>query len=559
MAVDTLIRGATIIDGTGQPRYPGDIAIKGGKVVAVGKTGESAANVIDASGLAAAPGFWDVHTHYDAQLLWDPLASCSIWHGVTTVVMGNCGFTLAPVRQEDQGYTVRSLARVEEMDRSALESTLPWSWESFGGYLEALDGHLGVNVLAMVGHSAVRRYVMGPEASEREATESEISEMRRVLGESLRAGGVGLSSSRAGVHWDGEGLPVPSRLAADKEFRELALELRGLQYGFVQGIGPASLSAEMSEISGRPVLHGPITQTITAPPDAWKGQMETFQKKIKSGAKAFGMGPVNRTTWEMTFEGTTFFDRWPSWQALMIKPPAEQVPMMRDHAVRDRLREDMKEERLPILPFYWRLVTLVESPTGRWKRFEGKSVPEISAELGKDPLDAVFDISLDEDLKTRFRARDTRYPDEHVMMEILKAPHILVGMSDAGAHLARQINAGFPTRLLGYWSRERKALTVEEAVHILAARPADEIGIADRGRLLPGQAADIVLFDLDKVNEGERVFVNDLPGGTHRLVHHAHGIEFVIVNGNLVRQGDRDTGDLGGLVIRSRFANGHGT
>ncbi|MCL0101883.1 amidohydrolase family protein [Dehalococcoidia bacterium] len=555
MAVDVLIKGATIVDGTGDPRYVGDIAIKDGKITAIGDTGETGGKVIDATGLAATPGFWDVHTHYDAQLVWDPLASSSTWHGVTNVVTGNCGFTIAPVKTEDQDYMMRLLAQVESINQSALTTTLPWPWETFPEYLDYIDTHAGVNVVAMVGHSAVRRYVMGKEANQREATEEEIEKMRLVVRESLRAGGMGITSSRGGTHYDGDGGPVPSRLSSSEENWTLALEARGMNRGFLQGMGPPDFMKELTATVGLPFLASPITQVVTDPPDSWKKELLSLENEIENGVRVFGMGPVFRRQNEMVVDNTNLFDRWPMWHHVMAASVDEQKKMMRDNAVRDKLREELKTQPIPILPFSWDLVTMIESPTGRWKHLEGKNVVQMAAELGKDPLDAFFDVTLDEDLKTYYRIRDTRYPDQDVLIDIVKAPHILVGMTDAGAHMVTIVETGFPTHLLGYWARERQAISVEEAVYILAGRPADELGVKDRGRLLPGQAADVVLMDLDKVAAGGREFAYDLPGGERRLVEKAVGIEAVMVNGVVERRGDRDTGDLNGGVIRSTWSN----
>ena len=554
MAVDILIKGASIIDGTGQPRYPGDIAIKEGLVVAVGKTGESAGRTIDAAGLTATPGFWDIHTHYDAQLLWDPMASSSTWHGVTTVAMGNCGFAIAPAREEDQGYLVRMLSRVEAMERSALESTLPWRWETFAEYLDVLEGRIGVNVLALVGHSAVRRYVMGEEASQRPATEAEIQRMQAGLHEAMRAGGMGFTSAR-GPHSDGEGNPVPSRLATDEELKTLASAMKGMSCGFLQGVGPNSLSMELAKAAGRPFVQGPIHQPPSAPPEAWKVDLEQFQQRVKSGQPLFGMASVNRTEFEVVlYYPMHIFERWPHWNQVMAQPPPDRLRLMRDPAVRQRFREDMATDPLAgVFPFHWELLTLGKSATGRWEHLEGKTVSQMAIDLGKDTLDAFLDVVVGEDLMAQFRYPDTRWPDESMLIEMAKAPHMVIGMSDAGAHMTSQNDTGFPTYLLGHWVRELGALTAEEAVQILSARPADEVGITDRGRLLPGQAADIVLLDLDRVGCGDRVFADDLPGGGRRLVHHAEGIAAVLVNGVAIRETDRDTGDLGGQVIRSRW------
>jgi N-acyl-D-amino-acid deacylase len=277
-----------------------------------------------------------------------------------------------------------------------------------------------------------------------------------------------------------------------------------------------------------------------------------MQRAIAAGLRTFAMSPVEQRRYEVALENTNFFDRWPTWQALMVAPLGERMAQMRDPALRARLRAEMQVDPLPVVALDWRRWSLGHSVSGRWRKFEGHSLPEIAAALGKEPLDAVLDLALDEGLATQFRVRDSRFPDEDVLMPLLRAPHMVPGMSDAGAHTVTQVDTGFPTRLLGYWARERQAISLEEAVAILAARPADEVGVTDRGRLLPGQAADLVLFDLSTVGDGAREFVRDVPGGGRRLVHRAHGVTAVFVNGVLTRQGDRDTGDLGGRVLRTR-------
>ena len=559
MALDTLITNALILDGDGTPRYHGGIGIKDGRITAVGQVKEGAARVIDAHGLAAAPGFWDIHTHYDAQLLWDPMASCSSWHGVTTIVTGNCGFTLAPVRAQDQEYTLRSLARVEDIHRAALETTLPWPWERFAGYLAALEGKLGVNVVAMVGHSALRRYVMGEEASARVATPPERKAMAALLREELLAGAMGFTTTLAPTHWDGDGKPVPSRLADHAELLALAGAMQGMDSGFIQGAwdptNPADLplQRELVRASGRPYCWPQIAHTPDQPADAWRAPLNSLAAECAADSPGFAMAPPCRTHYWVTFEHNTLMDRWPVWKDISLQSPQERRGMLRDPAVRQRLREDMRTEPLPMFPFSWSQVSLDKSVSGRWRQFEGRTAPEIARALGKDPLDAVLDLALDEDLATQFEMEDSRYPDEEALVQMLRTPHVCIGQSDAGAHMMRNINAGYPTHLLGYWVRQRQAMTLEEAVHLLAARPADEIGVRDRGRIAPGQAADIVLFDPERVMDGTREYASDLPAGAKRLVQHAEGIVMVMVGGVVARRDNGDTGDLGGHIVRSTW------
>ena len=305
MGADILIKDGLIVDGTGAPAYRGNVAVKDGKIASVGNGTETADRVIDADGLAVAPGFWDMHTHYDAQLLWDPIATSTCWHGVTTVIMGNCGFTIAPCKPEDQEWMARMLARVEGMDIGVLKRTLPWPWESFGEYLDTLDKGIGLNALAQVGHSAVRRYVMGADASEREATAEEIEKMKAVIAESLDAGGTGLTTSRGFSHWDGDGRPVPSRAAALDEFMDLAAVLKGTKVGFIEmaagsefthtrSEGRARLK-RLAEISGRPVCWSAISATLDKP-DAWEQRLADFNALRAEGVPLLrsGLHPARR-------------------------------------------------------------------------------------------------------------------------------------------------------------------------------------------------------------------------------------------------------------------------
>lgn len=303
MVIDTLIRGGLLVDGTGAAARHGNLAISDGRIVAVGDVDGPATRVIDAEGLVVAPGFWDIHTHYDVQLLWDPLATSSSWHGVTTVVTGNCGFSPAPCRPDDQAWMTRTLARLEGVDVDVLDRSRPWPWESFGEYLAALDGALGVNVLAQVGHMAIRRYVMGAEGSEREADESEIESMRRLLAQSLSEGGLGFSTSRAGSHFDGDGRPVPSRLASKAEYFALVGELSKLDAGFVQLLAPdfdLETLAEIARLSGRGLCLNAIFQRF-GQPDAWRHDLDQLARYREEGIPFFAQGHCQPHDFEVTF------------------------------------------------------------------------------------------------------------------------------------------------------------------------------------------------------------------------------------------------------------------
>ena len=553
MAVDTLIKGGLIVDGTGEKRYQGDIAIKGGKIVGLGHVNDSAHRVIDAGGLVVAPGFWDVHTHYDAQLLWDPLATSSSWHGVTTILMGNCGFTLAPCRPGDQEWLLQTLARVEEMNADVLRRTLPWPWEDFGGYLDKLDEALGVNAIPQVGHTAVRRYVMGPEASEREATDEEVTRMRQVIAESLKAGACGFTSSRAPTHWDGDGKPIPSRVASLDEYYSLVEELAAIDVGWVQAAMPEFKRhdfAEVSRRSKRPVCWNDVVQRPERP-DAWKGQLQRMLAMREEGHRFVALGHCQPHDREFKFEQTSIFDRWPTWRRVLFEKHGRKLGLLRDPATREAMRGEIAREPNPSLAQVWNRVMLVRSATGRYRQFEKQMLVDVAASMGKDPLDTALDIALDEGLKTHFRMLDPLGQDPEAAMRILKTPHVVPGLSDGGAHVVTELNTGFPTRLLGHWVRDAQALSLEEAVHLLSGKAVAELNIPNRGLLRKGFAADLTLFDPATVASGERVFVNDLPGGGERLVQHATGIEWTIVNGVVTLERGKPTGQLGGKTIRS--------
>ena len=564
MGADILIKGGLIVDGTGAPAYRGNVAVKDGRIASVGNGAESADRVIDADGLAVAPGFWDMHTHYDAQLLWDPIATSTCWHGVTTVIMGNCGFTLAPCKPEDQDWMAHMLARVEGMDIGVLKRTLPWPWESFGEYLDTLDRGIGLNAIAQVGHSAVRRYVMGAEASEREATAEEIEKMKAVVAESLDAGGAGLTTSRGFSHWDGDGRPVPSRAAALEEFMDLATALKGTKVGFIEmaagsefthtrSDGRARLK-RLAEISGRPVCWSAISATLDKP-HAWEQRLADLNALRAEGVPFFALGYTQPDDFEFNFRFTNVFDRFPKWQKVLMLGREEKLRAMRDPETRAALREEMKSDPLPALPARWDRIVLVKAATPKYERFNMMKVSDIAAELGKDPLDTAFDIALDEDLGTQMRLLDSRNPDENVIPAVLSAPHVAAGFTDAGAHLITEVNTGFCTRLLGYWVREKQAMTLEHAVRVITGVPAEESGITDRGFLKEGLAADITIFDPQTVDTSNREFVDDMPGGATRLVQHATGIEYTLVNGRVLLENGKHSGDLPGRTLRSTYYN----
>ncbi len=567
MALDLLIKDGLIVDGSGGKPYPGDVGIREGRIVAVGSVAETASRQVNADGLAVAPGFWDFHTHLDAHLLWDPMGTSSCWHGTTTVVTGNCGVTIAPCRPDDQDWLSRTLARLESMNSAALQHILPWPWEDFGGYLDTLDKALGVNVIPLVGHHAVRRYVMGADASERQATETELANMRQVVADSLRAGAFGLSSSRINVQHDCDGLPLPGRVASVQEYMSLVQEMAALNTGFVQLVaGPSPQIAgpelsrwteegmarlvEITRLTGRPLCWNRIAQSPDGPDD-WRRDLESLREMRRQGIPFFALGEALHEDMEFLFEYDTPFGRWPTWNRVLRSPRAEKIALMKDSSVRETLKEEMQVDPVKFRPITWDRILLVHSATGKYRQFELQPLADVGSKMGKHPLDALLDIAVDEDLKTQFRVLDGRNWDPNAMIDILKAPNVIPGQSDAGAHQTTAVSTGFPTWLLGYWVREKQAMSLEEAVRRLSALPAEEIGIPDRGNVKEGMVADLTLFDPDTVMPTERVFVNDLPGGGPRLIQNARGIEYTIVNGVITQESGRHTGALPGKTVRS--------
>ncbi len=564
MPADVLIKNGLIIDGSGQKAYQGNVLIEHGKVASLGKVHGSAERVIDADGLAVAPGFWDVHTHYDAQFLWDPIATSSSWHGVTTVVMGNCGFTVAPCRREDQDWLVKMLARVEGMDRNVLQHTLPWEWETFGQYLDALEKRgIGINTAVLAGHSAIRRYVMGVEASERAATEHEVARMKEVLKQCLEAGAIGLSSSRVAPHWDGDGKPVPSRLSTLDEYFGLVGVLKEVNAGFIELAAGAEFNryeregrknlVEIAKRSGRPVCWNVVTHRSDNP-NGWREILEDMSALRQQGYRFFATSHTQPDDLEFNLKYTNVFDRWETWQRALLAPVESKVLLLRDPEVRAQMKEESQrkgtmDSLLPVMP--WDRFLLVEAATQNYKRFEGMDLVQIGKALGKHPVDALLDISLEEGLQTHFRLLDWRNRDESVHARILNWPHVVAGASDGGAHLITEVNTGFPTSLLGQWVREKGIMSLEEAVRRMSALPAEEIGVTDRGKLQEGMAADVVVFDPKTVGPTQRQFVADFPSGAQRLVQYAKGINYTLVNGRVVLEEGKYTGARSGKVLRS--------
>jgi N-acyl-D-aspartate/D-glutamate deacylase len=562
--LDYRIEGGTLVDGTGAPGRRADVGVRDGRIVAVGDVDEASTETIDADGLVVAPGFVDPHTHYDAQLFWDPLASPSSVHGVTTVVGGNCGFTLAPLATEDADYLRRMMAKVEGMPLPALENGVPWNWSSFGDYLARLDGNVAVNAAFNVGHCALRRNVMGPDAIGNEATPEQIERMVQLLHESLDAGGLGFSTTLSFTHSDGDGQPVGSRWASKEEVLALCAAVRDhegttLEYvtdGCMRGFrdDEIDLMAEMTLAARRP-LNWNVLTVDAREPERYRSQLAACENAAERGGRAIALTMPVLVEMNMSFRNYCALFMLPGWGDVMNLPVAERIAKLRDPETRRWMNE---RARSPEAGVFSRLAS--------WGRYEigdtfspaneglkGRSVYDIAKERGQESFDALLDVVIEDELRTvLWPLPPDDDPDSwQLRADAWRHPLVLIGGSDAGAHLDRMCGAPYTTAFLADTLRGRKLVGLEEAVHLITQAPAELFGLRDRGVVREGAHADLVLFDTATVGTDEVRLVEDLPGGTARLFAGSTGVERVFVNGRPIVAGGATTGDLPGTILRS--------
>ena len=566
MAYDVLIKGGRIYDGSGLPSYLGDVAVQDGRIVDTGRINGSAKRVINADGLAVSPGFIDFHTHLDAQLLWDPLATSSCFHGVTTVIPGNCALSLAPCKEPDRETILKSFERVEAITLPALKSGVKWAWTTFPQYLDTLRGNLGVNVAALMGHCALRQFVMGEASLERAATPAEIQQMKEVLKTGVRAGAIGFSTNQNPVHMYADGTPIQSRFATNEEIIELACALGEINQGAVQisrgslGVSvPAretvQLFDEISSRSGRPVIWQSIAHRWDKP-NEWRLLLDLAKESLDRGVQSYPLCNARLFNNRLTMKNAQVFDDLPTWKTILFLPLEARIAAIKDPETRNKMRyEAVEEKKSSRFSRRWDLVYLINAATPANKYLEKKSVAEIAKIRGQEVIDAFLDLSLEEGLDTEFQTSSTN-GDEEAVAEIIRTPFVLVGQSDAGAHLIYDAGFGYATRLLGYWIREKKIMSLEEGVRKLTFMVASIFGLHDRGLLRRGMAADLCIFDPATVRECEPEMVQDLPGNEKRFIQKATGIEMTLVNGQvLVERGDH-TGTLPGAVLGTGNGNG---
>jgi len=554
---DLVLKGGRIYDGSGMPSFNGDVAIENGKIVAIGRLNGGATRTLNVDGLAVAPGFIDPHTHLDAQLLWDPLGTSSCFHGVTSVVLGNCGLSLAPAKPENRESMIKSFVRVEAISRRVLEEGVEWKWTSTAEYLSTLGTRLGINAAALIGHIAVRHYVMGEDAVERQATVEEIARMKQLVRQGMEAGAVGFSTNQNPRHIREDKKPVASRLASDEELGSLLDVLGEMNAGVVQlsgggadSRGRIAYAAQMARRTGRPVLWQSISHSWSRP-NHWQEMLANTQRVFEEeGLPIFAMTQAKPFQNRYSLLDAQCFDEFPTWKAAMFSPVPVRKQMFADAELRRKLRAEAIEDQSPsVFPKRWDVIMVDHVKLENNKSLEGKSVQDIAEARKKDGLDCFLDLSLEEDLETRFVHINTQ-GDPKAVCEILKHPAVMIGQSDAGAHMGYDARFGYCTAFLGRWVRGYGIMNLEEAVAKLTFRVASVFGLNDRGLLRPGLAADIAVFDPATINTLEPEYVRDLPGNETRMIQKAIGVPFTVVNGEIVIENGAPTGARPGKVLR---------
>jgi N-acyl-D-amino-acid deacylase len=549
MTYDLVIRGGTVVDGSGLPRYGADVGIRGDRIARIGTIHERGREELDARHQVVAPGFIDGHTHMDAQVAWDPLGTCSCWHGVTSVVMGNCGFTLAPCRPDQKHLVVRNLERAEDIPAEAMEAGIEWTWETYAQYLDAVARWpKGINYAGYVGHSALRTYAMGERAFTEPATAEDLAVMKRELADALAAGAMGFTTSRTRNHETADRRPVASRIAEWDEVRELVRVMGDLGAGIFEIAGEDTgrdldrrrdyleRLRDLAVETRVPVTWGMFSSRFM--PDAWRAYFAMLDETARAGGRMFAQVHSRSLAIVLSFETRLPFDRLPEWREVrrLVKAAgeAEYGPVVG------------AEARKP--DYEWTM--LMEDPCG-----PHRPIAEIARERGVDPVEALMEVALERDLKALFVQPlfNENFDD---VLEMMKHPRSVVTFSDSGAHVSQIMDSSLQTQVLAYWVRRRQALTLEEGVRMLTLEPASAWGLHERGLLREGLAADVIVFDPDRVAPDMPEVVNDLPAGARRLRQKATGFAASIVNGVVVLRDGEHTGAYPGRVLRGPLAAG---
>ncbi len=561
MAYELLIKNGTVVDGTGAARYQADVGVAHGRIVDIGPTGklsESATHVIDATDLIVAPGFIDPHTHYDAQVCWDPLISCSSWNGVTSVVMGNCGVGLAPCLPEKREILAWDLVNVEGMSFEVLSKGVTWEWESLADFMAApFRTGMGINLGFLVPLSPIRSYVIGEAAQEREATPEETTRIAALLREGIQAGALGFSTTVATQHVGFKGRPLACRLASRDELGTYAHVLRDLGRGAIEvnlgGAGSSILPSGSPELidfllveSQRPVTWLSV-QTRSDQPTAHRELLTNTDGLIQRGG--IPQASCQPTELQFNLRNPFILGAYDVCHSLFNCTAEEQARIYADPTFRAEFREACTATP-KAFSGQWQQTQVCKVGKPAHQAWLGKNIAELSQQAGTDPFDTFFDLALADDLATEFSLAMLNF-DLDLVEEVITDPRVLIGLSDGGAHVDMLCNAGYPTYLLGTWVRKRQAMSLERAVQRITSEPARLFGLEDRGVIAKGKAADFVVFDSHTVDAGEKVMLNDLPGGERRFVQRAEGIQCVVVNGQVVLTQGEHSGALPGQMLRA--------
>lgn len=557
--LDLVIRNGMVIDGTGSPRRLGDVGVRDGRIVVVGEILEEALTEVDATGLVVAPGFVDIHTHFDAQVFWDTTLSPSPLHGVTTVIGGNCGFTIAPLEPDGGDYLMRMLARVEGMPLASLQEGVPWSWRTFGEYLDTIEGTLMPNAGFLVGHSALRRMVMGERSIGEFASDKELHEMKKLLAESIEAGGLGFSSSWAKTHNDAEGNAVPSRHASERELVELCSVLRDTAAVALEFIPTVErfdesvyqLLTDMSVAADRP-LNWNVIFANARQADVIEEKLQASNFAARQGGRVIALTAPMPAESRLCFESGFLLDTLHGWAEPMALPNAQKLALLADPVRRAELNEDAQHPSAFRGIARWERLTVGEVTNKDLKHFEGRTIGEIAEKLGQTPWDALCEIVVADDLKTGLYPPAAGDNEESwaLRQALWNDDRCLIGASDAGAHLDFLATFNYSTYLLAA-ARDRELLSLELAVHKLTDAPARLYGLKHRGRIAPGWWADLVVFDAEKVAPEEVEVREDLPGGAWRLYGEAVGVHHVFINGEQAVEDGRFTDARPGTLLRA--------
>ena len=568
MQYDLMIKNGTIIDGSGLPRFRADVGIVHGKIATIGKIRDRAKEVLDADGHVVAPGFIDAHTHMDAQVFWDPLGTCSCWHGITSVVMGNCGFSLAPCGEKDKLLVMRNLERAEDIAPEAMEAGIKWSWTTYPEYLDAVERlPKGINYAAYVGHSALRTYVMGERAFTDAATSDDLEAMKREVRDAIRAGAVGFTTSRTHNHQTPDGQPVASRLATWDEVRQLVGVMGEMNAGVFEianedvRFDPDRVHEYLGRLkalavdTGVPVTFGMFSSRQA--PDMWRPFFTLADETAAAGGRMFIQVHSRSLNVVLSFETVTPFDKLPVWRELRTLPLAEQEAKLRDPDLRRKLvflavyqtpRDSSRRVGAEPRAAHFKWLLVMEKATPPYR-----SVAEIAADLNKDPVEVFIDLALAKHLKQFFLQPLVNENQDHVL-EMIKHPRSVVTFSDSGAHVSQIMDSSLQSHLLSHWVREKQAVTLEEAVRMLSFVPASHWGLTGRGLLREGWAADAVIFDPNTITPLLPELTHDLPAGARRLQQKATGIVATVVNGEVVLRNNEHTGALPGQLLRGPLA-----